>query len=502
MQRFLCGAGGLALLCGCTDAGFAQNARVVSASSAAVDAEGEDAYRWIDRARALWDTIGDAPPDYSFGFDGGSPVAWETRDGYWVVVEERPEGARTYFFAPGERGPFLVREADRSFGFQDGNVAAVYDGGGTLLSSYDGARWLGEGERLYQRGRRVRSALLDRQWSPVDTTSWADLNLFFVGIDSGWDSGWRYRNDGYALAEQRRWAEERARRAAMAAAFAQWRNGGFQGPPPPGLGHRWQHRPPRPGSPPYGAQPPRPPRPPVAGQPAPPRPGDGRPGRPWMWGGLPGGQGGVRPDRPHGGTRPTPIPPGTVPGAPPPGTVPGTQPPAAGAPGQPPAAGAPGWHGWGPGGPRRPRPDGSVGRPPRPDGDGPGRPGWQGPRPGWQGPRPGWQGPRPGWQGGRPGGAAPQPGSPPGTAPAAPPPPAGAQGEPPRRGGGWMSPGWARQGRIDAGGGAAPAPAPARPAPPPPAPHVAPAARPAPPPRPEARSVSPAVRGRMEARSE
>lgn len=485
-KQFLLLTAGGGLLCGCTETGFAQNAHVVTAGTLGDDIATSDDYGWIDRARALWDAVGDAPPDYGFGFDGGRPMAWETRDGYWVVVDDRAEGTTTYFFAPGERGPFLVRETDRSFGYQNGHVAAVYDRGGTLLPRYEGARWLDEGEDQYRRGRRLRDALLDRQWEPVDTTRWTDLNLFFIGIDPGWDSNWRYRNDGYVLAEQRRWAAERARRAAMAAAFARWRNGGFQGPPPPGLGHHWEHRPPRPGRPPNAGAPP-----PGAGQPAPP-PGSRPPGRPWMWGGQPGA-GGDRPDRPPRGPRPNPTPPpGTVPGAPPP--------PDAAAPVQPPVTGAPGWHGGGPG---RPRPDGTNGRPPRPDGYGGGRAGWQGPPPGWQG-----------W---RPGGAPPQPGSPPAAAPASPPPAAAAPaGEGSPRRGGWRMPNWPRQDRPEASAGETPrpafrppaaraegAPAPSRPSPPPPhpAPRAEPAVRPSPPPRPEPRPM-PALRAKLEARHE
>lgn len=471
LKHMLLGAAGAVLLSGCA-VSFAQDADIVSAGSADVDADGQDAYRWIDRARALWDTVGDAPPDYSFAFDGGTPVAWELRDGTWVAVEEQPEGARTYFFAPGERGPFLVRETDRSFGYQDGNVAAVYDGGGRLLPRDEGMGELRAGEQLYERGRRLRDALLDRQWAPVDTTSWGNLNLFFIGIDPGWDSGWRYRNDGFARAEQRRWAEERARRAAMANAYARWRSGGFQGPPPPGLGHQWQHRPPQPG-----------------------RPNAGQPGRPWMWGGVPG----QRPNRPRpDGTRPTP---GTV--------FPG---PTMNTPGQLPVGGAPGRHDWEAGGPVRPRPDGAAARPPRGAGDG--RPGWQGPRPdgaaarpprgdgdgrpGWQGPRPGWQGTRPDGAGNRPGAGTGQPAPPP---VAAPQPPAGGGEAGPRRGG-WMSPGWARPPRPD--GGAAPS----RPSAPPPqsaarpaaAPAPAPVARPEPAPQP--RPLPPSVRARHELRGD
>ncbi|SFJ24745.1 hypothetical protein SAMN03159338_1186 [Sphingomonas sp. NFR04] len=455
---------GTALLAAGAHPAAAQNGSIVTAGSAEVDAEGESSYRWIDRAHALWDTLGDAPPDVSFRFDGGAPVAWELRDGYWVVAEDQSEGARTYFFAPGERGPFLVREADRSFGYQDGNVAAVYDGGGKLLPRGAGVRSVDEGERLYERGRRLRDALLDRQWDAVDTTSWGDMNLFFVGIDPGWDSGWQYRSTGFEFAQQQRWAAERARRAAMASAFARWRSGGFNGPPPPGLGQHWQHRPPRPGRPPHAGPPP------AGGQPASP-PGTGKPGRPWMWGGLPGQRPDRpdRPDRPQGGTRP----------APPPGTVTTTPGPGAVTSGQPLARGAPNW------GAGRPRPDGWTARPPRGDGDG----------------RPGWQGPRPGWQGSRPSAGAPQPASPPVAAPApAAPAPAAPANAGPRRGSGWMSPGWMRQARPEGAGLQPP-----RPAFQPPAAHPAAApSRPAPPPgaTPTPRSLPPAVRARREARGD
>lgn len=507
-------AASVTLLAGCTETGFAQNAHVVTAGTLADDVAAHDDYRWIDRARALWDAVGDSPPDYGFAFDGGSPVAWDMRDGYWVVVEDRPEGARSYFFAPGERGPFLIRETDRSFGYQDGHVAAVYDGGGTLQPRYIGARWLDEGEALYRRGRRLRDALLDRQWEPVDTGSWVNLNLFFVGIDERWDSGWRARNDSFAYAEQQRWAEERARRAAMAAMFARWRSGGFQGPPPPGLGGHWNPRPPRPGQPPVVGQPGRPP--------VPPQPGDGRPGRPWMWGGEPGSAGGTRPNRPPRGE----VQPGQGQG-----TITSPSPNLGAAP--PPTAGTPGWQGGWQGGrpgdparPQPPRPEGGATRPPR--GDGGGRPGWLGPRPDGDGSRPGWT--RPGWTGGDRPQRPPTASAPPAAAPAtpnqpAPPAAAPARENNERRGGGWMSPGWMRQTRPDATGAVPPSggeqarPAfrppvarpegitpPPRPAfTPPPAPHAAPpppAPRPASPPPAEHRQPSPLLREKLEARSE
>lgn len=391
----------------------AQGGQVVTASSIGEPVEAND-YRWIDRAHAMWDAIGDAPPDYRFRFGGGEPWAWETRDGFWVVVEDRPEGTRTYFFAPGDRGPFVVREADRSFGYEAGHVAVVYNGSGMVLPRYQGAPFLNEGEDLYRRGRRLRDALIDRQWQPVDTTAWADVNLFFIGIDQRWDSNWRRADyDGYARVEQQRWAAERARRAAMAAAFAQWRSGGFQGPPPPGIGRHWMHGPGRPAAP--------PPRPPIAGQPVPP-PGSG-------WTGGPG-----RPDRP---TRPGGW--GGRPGTPPPPPQPGAGAPEA-PPSPPPASAAPGWQ--------------------RPD-----RPGWQGGRPGWQG---GARPDLPARPVPPPAAAAPAP------QPAAP--PSGVERPEPRRG--WMTPNWLRNAATNTPSApparpASPPPAPA-PRAAPPAAHVAP----------------------------
>ena len=491
IHRILVGAAASAtLLGGCTDIVLAQNAHVVTAGMLADDAAAHDDYRWIDRARALWDAVGDSPPDYGFAFDGGNPVAWEMRDGYWVVVEDRAEGTRTYFFAPGERGPFLIRETDRSFGYQDGHVAAVYDGGGALQPRYLGARWLDEGEGLYRRGRRLRDALLDRQWQPVDTGSWVNLNLFFVGIDERWDRGWQARNDGFAYAEQQRWAEERARRAAMAAMFERWRRGGFQGAPPPGRGGHGNPRPAQPGQPPVTGQPGRPP---VSGQ-----PGNGRPGRPWMWGGAPGSNGGVRPNRPSPGEVRPGQGPGTVTSPPPP---PGVE--------TPPVTTPPAWHAGRPG-------DAGQPRPPRPDGNG--RPGWQGSRPDGDGGRPGWSRPG-GWGVDRPARPAPPAATPPAAtpAPAQPTPAAPVRNPGEGRGNGWMSPGWVRQARPDAGS-EAPRPAfrppvarpegsatPNRPSftpPPAPGPRPAPppaAARPASPP-PEHPRPAPMGRERTEAR--
>src|SRR6186713_663866 len=42
----------------------------------------DDRYAWIDRADWISDTIGDAPPDYYFDYDGVEPWAWQTSGDY------------------------------------------------------------------------------------------------------------------------------------------------------------------------------------------------------------------------------------------------------------------------------------------------------------------------------------------------------------------------------------------------------------------------------------
>ncbi|MBC9033499.1 hypothetical protein IAG41_13970 [Sphingomonas sp. JC676] len=221
------------------------------------DREAPEDYGWIDRADALWDAIGDAPPDYSFAFDDGEsrgePWAWETADGYWIVVEDTPEGMRSYYFEPNAEGPFLAREADYSFGYDDGEIAMVYDAGGGALPRAEGAAHFDEGEALYDRGVALRRAVRQRNWQPVDTTAWVDVSLVLIGLQNQWDEGrrrhpgWRRHRDlPNVIAWHNRWDSEHRRRADASERFRRWREGGYQGKPP-GRPGGWAHGPHGPG---------------------------------------------------------------------------------------------------------------------------------------------------------------------------------------------------------------------------------------------------------------
>ena len=204
-----------------------------------------DDYRFIDRADALWDAIGDAPPDYAFPFEDAQPWAWQTEDGHAIIVEDAgDEGIRSYYFAPGERSPFLIVEPGRSFGFDGGDLVVVYGDDGTALPGFD-PQDEDAAMDLYARARRLKRAMGGGVRETVDAGAWVEASPVIFNFIQVWDegrgrvAGWdAYRARSRAEAWRRQLEQERLRRRRMAEIFAHWRDGGYRGPPP---GH-W-HRP-------------------------------------------------------------------------------------------------------------------------------------------------------------------------------------------------------------------------------------------------------------------
>jgi hypothetical protein len=76
-------------------------------------------------ATALSGVLGDAPPDYGFGYDGVSPWAWETGDRYYRYAEPVHGGYRYYYYEPDAYRPFLVSDPYYSYGYRDDRVVPV-----------------------------------------------------------------------------------------------------------------------------------------------------------------------------------------------------------------------------------------------------------------------------------------------------------------------------------------------------------------------------------------
>ena len=276
---------------------------------------GFEEYEWIDRADALSQAVGEAPPDYAFYAGGAEPWAWTFGDGSLLLVENRPDGLHSYYFENGSDTPFMVRDPEMSFGFLEGGVAVVYGPDGGVLSRQEAQGWLYAAIAGYQRGRMLKRAMLASQdRRAIETASWIDTNYLFWTWRRDWDEGlkryphWRRVRDGVSGRDRhRRWDNERHRRAEQDDRFRRWGEGGFRGRPPgnwtaPPAGTtippRGQAGPGR--GPGRGGQPPRaggPGQPPRAGQPGQPPVGAvTRPGRP----DRPGDGGTPRAERPRG----------------------------------------------------------------------------------------------------------------------------------------------------------------------------------------------------------
>ncbi|RYY27187.1 MAG: hypothetical protein EOP62_08535, partial [Sphingomonadales bacterium] len=281
-------------------------------------------YSWIDRADALWEAIGDAPPDFTFSYQNLEPWAWQTADGHQIIVEDAGEqgGIRSYYFAPGALNPFLVVEPGASFGFTGTKVAMVYGPDGGVIAKVKWATRPARGQMLFARAKLLKRAL-ERERRGIDPYTWNDSSEPILTFLLQWDlghtryAGWRtYRGSREGVERRRRLDGERERRRGEARDFERWQRGNMQGPPQQGFDPRRGPRPGRPGQP--GASGPQ--RPPMgAGWQRTPRPVrepvDPALFEPMVPGALPARPPGVnRPARPAIEDR-TPVAPQPVPGA-------------------------------------------------------------------------------------------------------------------------------------------------------------------------------------------
>ncbi|WP_066797535.1 hypothetical protein [Sphingomonas soli] len=214
-------------------------------------------YSWIDRADALWEAIGDAPPDYSFPYEGLEPWAWQTADGHQIMVEDAGEqgGIRSYYFAPGAQSPFLVVEPGASFGFTGTKLAMLYGPDGGVVPRAQWGKRPARGQILFARARLIKRAM-ERERYGIDPYLWVEMSGPILSFLGQWDLGharhsaWRvYRNSAEGKDRRRRLENERVRRIGEARDFDRWRRDDLRGAPPAGVAPR------RPGAPGYRPQP-------------------------------------------------------------------------------------------------------------------------------------------------------------------------------------------------------------------------------------------------------
>jgi hypothetical protein len=194
-------------------------------------------YTPLDDAYAMSQTYADAPPDYAFDYDGDAPEAWGSRDGVVRVGERVPGGWRDYYYQPGSDTPYLVRDPDYAYGFDEGQLVVIYDSRGRALPPQWADRQAGLAGRYLARGRDLWRAARERRRMEIEAQVWREQQADQERQRRYWaetrdaDPDWRAYHDQHETAARDRWAQ-------VAAAWAAAQVAGPQPAPPQG----WERR--------------------------------------------------------------------------------------------------------------------------------------------------------------------------------------------------------------------------------------------------------------------
>ena len=188
--------------------------------------QASDRYAFSDRGYEMSDTFADAPPDYTFDYDGVRPWVWVSDDQYEQVVEPSPGGDRYYYYRPGDDQPFLVRDPDYSYGYEGGELVVVYDHDGRPLPDQYveqradlAGRYLARARSIYEASRRQQhEAVAAANWRARSGAMDSERNQW--GAAQNQDAGWRSYHTEHLQDEQGQWEGERYRREAEAARYA------------------------------------------------------------------------------------------------------------------------------------------------------------------------------------------------------------------------------------------------------------------------------------------
>jgi len=198
-----------------------------------------DTYGYANAAYDYQRVLSDAPPDYSFDYDGTDPWAWEGYDQSVVFLEPVDEGYRYYYYRPGADEPYFVRDPYYGYGYDNGQLAVVYDSYGAVVPYSDYGARLDYAGRYLTRGRDLYLASRRDDRRAVSAANWAARSAAISAMQARWyavhdrQPQWRDYSNRVGPSQANYWREESVRRQADARRFAAWRNDSFRSPPPP-----------------------------------------------------------------------------------------------------------------------------------------------------------------------------------------------------------------------------------------------------------------------------
>lgn len=186
-----------------------------------------DRYAYLNRAYGFSQTLADAPPDYTYDYQGERPLVWQSNDGYERVAEQLPQGVRYFYYAPGASEPYFVQDPQYGYGYSDGQLTVVYGPDGQALADEAAARqaaragqYLAWAAGLYLASQHDRhEAVAEARWQAERGAVYADQARWQAYRTQ--NDAWRNYADAHDPEDQGHWAVERMARAAEAARYAQ-----------------------------------------------------------------------------------------------------------------------------------------------------------------------------------------------------------------------------------------------------------------------------------------
>lgn len=198
-----------------------------------------DYYGYADAAYDYQRALSDAPPDYYFDYDGADPWAWEGYDQSVVFLEPVDDGYRYYYYRPGADEPYFVRDPYYGYGYDNGQLAVVYDSYGAVVPYNDYGARLDYAGRYLSRGRDLYMASRRGDRRAVSAANWTARRDAISAAQARWSTvrerqpQWRDYSSRVSSTQANYWREEGVRRQADARRFAAWRSDSFRSPPPP-----------------------------------------------------------------------------------------------------------------------------------------------------------------------------------------------------------------------------------------------------------------------------
>jgi hypothetical protein len=198
------------------------------------DDPGADDYQWLALASALSGMLGNAPPDYAFGYDGIQPWAWETGDRYMRYAEPLDDGYRYYYYEPDSYTPFLVSDPYYSYGYRGDRLVAIYDRSGRVIDARRAERQRQAARDYYARARQMYLAAHQAQRTGVAAPLWQRHRDDIARQRQQWNQArsqrpaWQRWDAQNEQRLHRDWAGEALVRREAERGFAGWQKAGFK----------------------------------------------------------------------------------------------------------------------------------------------------------------------------------------------------------------------------------------------------------------------------------